>query len=250
MIQRIIDLVRRRQVASRLGVPFRRAANFMLPDRITLAGLDVELALPNEHGVKVAFVEILLDDCYLCNTFSKYGGPIKTVLDIGANVGLFGLQARNTFGDAVIHAYEPNPFLQEFLITQAQAANFSHFGEAVGAENGHVTLNFEKESVLTRSVSDSNGKIPQVSFRQTIERLGGKIDFLKMDCEGAEWEIFTDQQSWKTVQNLSMEYHLFGDQTVDMLREIVLSLGFYIHSIREYDGFGLLTASKTPMPSA
>ena len=29
-----------------------------------------------------------------------------------------------------------------------------------------------------------------------------------MDCEGSEWEILKDKESWKKVKFLTMEYHL------------------------------------------
>ncbi len=166
-------------------------------------------------------------------------------MDIGANVGLFGVAARNAFPAAQIHAYEPNPYLEQYLAVQAKSANFSYFMEAVGLENGRVSLDFNTDSVQTRSKNDNAGKIPQSSFREALARLGGDVDLVKMDCEGAEWDIFEDRDSWKRVQHLSMEYHLWPYHTHNEVFEVVKHLGFQVREYKPIDNFGLLIASRS-----
>ena len=89
----------------RLGVKFARATAFVPPRQIIVNGKTQNIRLPDESGVAATFIELLLDDCY---GLYKLPRSIETILDIGANVGLFGLAARNVFPDATIHAYEPN----------------------------------------------------------------------------------------------------------------------------------------------
>ena len=62
--------------------------------------------------------------------------------------------------------------------------------EAVGAEDGRVQLNFGDVSFQTRSKVDPTGDVPMVSLDRAIERLGGRVDLAKLDCEGAEWLLF------------------------------------------------------------
>src|SRR5262249_39690436 len=158
----------------------------------------------------VAFLDILLDDCY---GLGMIGGRVATVLDIGAHVGLFGIAARNAFPRAVIHAYEPNPLVEPYLKAQAQAADFQYFMCAAGLEDGTFSLDVHEDSVRTRSRSDPAGSVPQVPFQEMLARLGGEADLLKLDCEGAEWLLFEDRPTWQHVRNLSMEYHLWPDHT-------------------------------------
>jgi len=201
IFDRITTLRNRRKIASRLGIRFDRSAYFQVPSSICLNDRIQELNLPDEHGVKVAFIDLLLDDCYGCQTLKESGAQIKTVLDIGGNVGLFGLAVRNFFPDAKIHSYEPNRQLEKYLSVQAQSAGFDYFMEAVGLEDDMVSLEVNQDSVQTRSKQDCEGNIPQIAFSKAIERLGGKVDFLKIDCEGAEWEIFKDTESYSSYEN-------------------------------------------------
>ena len=204
-----------------------------------------QLRLPEENGVKVAFIDILLDDCYGCGALGKRFKTVKTVLDIGGNVGLFGIAARNLFPSARIHSYEPNRLLEPYLSVQAEAAQFEYFMEAVGLERGMISLAINEDSVQTRSVRDREGHIPQLAFREAIERLGGEVDLLKMDCEGDEWTLFEDKHSWRHVKHLCMEYHLFHPgHTEQAVQTKLKGLGFEITSFAPIRHFGLVTASR------
>jgi FkbM family methyltransferase len=245
ILDRIITLFKRRRMASKLGVHFDRSASFELPDSILLNGNKHILKLPNENGVKIAFIDLLLDDCYGCHNLKQRGTRIKTVLDIGGNVGLFGLAARNVFPGATIHAYEPNQKLEKYLVAQAKSASFEYFMEAIGLEDGMISLEHGDDAVQTRSKQDDTGNVPQIAFSKAIERLGGEVDLLKLDCEGGEWEMFEDKKSWQHIKNLSMEYHLFEPgQNEQKVKSIIESLGFRITSFVPIENFGLLTAKR------
>ena len=245
VVHRVLQLLKRRKVAAKLGVAFERCASFRLPGKMNINGQLQDIHMPNENGVRVAFIEILLDDCYRCRKLARYSQPVNTVLDIGANVGLFGIAARDAFPAAQIQAYEPNPHLEQYLAVQAKTANFRYFMEAIGLENGSVSLDFNVDSVQTRSMPDETGRIPRVAFREAIGRLGGSVDLVKMDCEGAEWAILKDTDSWDRIKHLSMEYHLWPDHTHDEVLDVVRSLGFLVREHSPSDNFGLLIASHS-----
>ncbi len=188
------------------------------------------------------FIEVLLDDCYGVEQLSE---SLIKIIDIGANVGLFPIAARNQFPQAVIHAYEANPNLEKYLKHQSQIANFEYFMEAVGARDGKVILDIREVSGKTRSTVSDNGDIPMVSFRRAIERLGGSADLAKVDCEGAEWLLFEERDIWQFVQNLSLEYHLWLGHTHASARQVVESLGFKVRKQMPIDKwYGVILASR------
>jgi FkbM family methyltransferase len=241
-IDRLRKLFVRRARAHRLGVRFRRAASFDLPDRIQLSGEWRSLSLPRETGVRVAFVDILLDDCY---GLQQLKNPPRRIVDIGAHVGPFGVAARVLFPHAEIHGYEPNPHLEDYLKSQARTARFTYSMQAVGLTDGRVSLDYHADSVQTQSRLDESGEIAQVSFAEVVSRAGGTIDFLKLDCEGAEWQLFADRASWKHIKHLGMEYHLWPNHSCDEVRQVVRDLGFSItRQTRSAERFGLLWASR------
>jgi FkbM family methyltransferase len=243
ILSRIYKFFVRKKNARKFGIRFSGSSNFKLPEKIILNGKWESVSFPNEHGIKVAFIELLLDDCYCCMEVKK---PIKTILDIGSNVGLFGLSARKFFPGATIHSYEPNKSLEPFIKINSLAANSKYFLQAVGKVNGWVNLITESESVLTRSALNQYGNTKQTSLRNAIKKIGGWVDFLKIDCEGAEWDMFDDYSIWKSVGYLSMEYHLLDIHSRMEIENKVKDLGFTILKHKPSHGFGLIFASRFP----
>ena len=243
---RLTKLHKRRKSARVLRIPFTRGAWFSMPEEIWLDGRMVPLHWPAEDNTEGIFVEVLLDDCYGCVDMARAEIPVNTVLDIGGNIGLFGLAARRSFPGARIHAYEPNAALEPYLAAQAQTGQFDYFLEAVGGHEGRVSLEFGRSSFATSTRSDLAGDIPQVSLAQAIDRLGGQVDFAKIDCEGAEWDMLEDSAPWQHITWLAMEYHLFkGDaRTAEDAINRVKELGFKVTSVDRFPRYGVILAHR------
>ena len=233
---------RRRKRAVRLGFDFKRASGFNPPNEIEVGGRLFKLSFPDEVGTVNDFLSIFLDDDY---RLERLKWPVRTVLDIGATLGFFSIAARNAFPDATIHAYEPNQSLRSYLEPHARQAGFEVHYEAVGMEDGHVRLDVRGETNQTRSEVDESGDVPQVAFRKAIDRLGGQVDFAKIDCEGAEWGFLEDKKSWECISFLSMEYHLWPGRKVHY--DIAMSLrklGFQVLHQLPIDDYGLIYAMR------
>ncbi len=247
-IQRIKTLLSRRRRARRLGIDFQRAASFRLPKNILISGRQVPLHLPDDSGSKTAFADIMLDDCY-----GLEGLPDTTVfvLDIGAHSGLFSLAARIRWPRAVIHAYEPNPAMRPFWEHQAKVGNFAVFPEALGAAEGFVSLDFGEDSVHTQVHSDVRGEIRCRTLATAVSRLGGRVDLVKMDCEGAEKDLLQNAEAWQNVDRIAMEYHLWAGYSLADLKGWLEKIGFLPGKvIPAGNDFGLLFASRAGSGSA
>lgn len=125
-------------------------------------------------------------------------------------VVFFSIAARKYFPKSIIHLYEPNLFIKKYLKQNSKFSYFKYFSEAVGKDTRMVSLkNYNKETVLSRILPNKSGLTTQISFHSVCKRVkSDKIDIVKMDCEGSEWEILKEFRIWKKVKFLTMEYHL------------------------------------------
>jgi len=193
---------------------------------VRVGGRRVSLSFPEaERGVlEYELGRILFDDCYRLGAIKE---PVRTVLDIGANVGLFALAARQHFPNATIHSYEPNRAILPYLKSHCGGIDARVHNVAVGDKDGFVSLRLSENSLHTVVAADATGTIQVEAFPSVVARLGF-VDLLKLDCEGAEWEIFRCRDAWQSIRSVAMEYHLWAKpgSTVDDLTQQLSSLGF------------------------
>jgi FkbM family methyltransferase len=211
----------------------------------------------NDHTITLRFPDnefdrqqwelshLFIDDPYQLALLPK---NIRTILDVGGNSGLFALLARHYFPEANIHCYEPNPVLLPVIQTNTSAFNIRVFPEGVGSTASRATMNCEGPTLEGSTVPSDSGNITITALSQALERIGGSVDLLKMDCEGAEWSILEDTTSLSKVRHLAMEYHLDekGTHSVANLIHRLKDLGFFIDSFREASNplVGQLTATN------
>ena len=202
--------------------------------QVKLGGRTVQLSVPagEEQVMDYEFQSIFYGDCY---GLGKIEGTVETILDVGSNLGFFSLTARSRFPSARIHSYEPNPKVQNHLQHNTRDLNIEVRAEAVGGADGWIDMQMNETSLLATAVNSEAGKIKKTAFATIVERIGGTVDLLKLDCEGAEWEIFECKDVWEKVRRITMEYHLWANPNMDLpgLVKIVRDLGFRITALEE-----------------
>jgi hypothetical protein len=63
---------------------------------------------------------------------------------------------------------------------------------------------------------------------------------MKLDIEGAEWELFEDPCSFDGVGIVRMEYHLGRDRTLHDVVNAAERLSFRIEKLAPNNGFGIM----------
>ena len=133
---------------------------------------------------------------------SRIARPGDTVLDIGANIGLVSLWLSRLVGPhGQVHAFEPNPSLQDMLremFAHNQLSNVQLHPVALGAEDGALELRIPKVNagaasfVRNQDVSDCDIVVAPVRTLSGIVAEHGiqKIRLIKIDVEGFEAEVF------------------------------------------------------------
>jgi FkbM family methyltransferase len=152
------------------------------------------------------------------------------VLDLGASIGTFAIYAATSARQVTIYAYEPLPsyfeLMQENVRLNGLESSVKCFNYAVADRSGPRELAVEGSNFFfpTLLVSHANGSHPRIpvsctTLAEILESNGlQRIDLLKMDCEGAEYEILyaTPHETFEKITEIRMEYHQLRGDTFNL----------------------------------
>jgi FkbM family methyltransferase len=170
--------------------------------------------------------EIFVQEVYRFQ--SRNDAPV--IVDCGANVGLSVLYFKTLFPDAKVTAFEADAEIFETLrrnLAEHRSAGVHLHNAAVWTANGH--LGFTADGALGGRVMESGGNSNTVESIRLKDLLQHRVDFLKIDIEGAEYAVLKDcRDELRNVENLFVEYHSkpADAQTLDEILGILRSAGF------------------------
>ncbi len=153
--------------------------------------------------------------------------PGDRVLDIGANVGAFCIRAARLGG--IVTAVEP--VAAEILKENIRA-------NQVPVQVVECALGIGQSQEI--SWDDCRVIVPTYPLSDLIAMSGG-CDFLKCDCEGAEWSIRPEEL--RGVRRIEMELHLppiSGPPSADLLEYIGQQYNFTIDRKPCHDVLGVM----------
>jgi len=165
-----------------------------------------------EKRIKIGqqYFKVVSDDNYLdamgcvyephmVELYETLIGPDDTVLDVGANIGLTAILFSRIAKKVV--CFEPSPSTFDYLqrnLQKAQADNVRLFNIGLGRRKEETTITFSKNNRSGGFVSDMfNIEQDHVTERIIIDTLDNvlaanniaKVDFIKIDVEGFEYEV-------------------------------------------------------------
>jgi FkbM family methyltransferase len=150
------------------------------------------------------------------------GGP-RRVVDLGANVGYAGAYLSGLWPGCRIDAWEPDPAnaaIHEAMIgVEGEGARWHVTRAAAGARSGEARF-ISGEVALSRLAEvDMEGSagsdVIDVEVVDVLPAIAD-VDLLKMDIEGGEWAIISDQRfAAAPPRCLVMEYHPEGCPGID-----------------------------------
>jgi FkbM family methyltransferase len=219
--------ITRRIHSIKYGMFYWGNKDYKIPGILKINGEKKKLKVADMNIIE--FTGLCINDCYHLGYLKKKLGTVNSIVDVGANSGMFTIAARQFFPEAGIHCYEPNPYLAETLSFNAKQLNAVPYMEAVMKEDCHVNLNFTESDLATTASKNEEGNVTGSSLATVIKRIG-EIDILKLDCEGAEWGILEDRKSFQQIRSLTMEYHLSVEKGMDIkkLFQLLTEIDFTI----------------------
>ena len=182
-----------------------------------------------------------LNELFIQKIYSFKSDKKKPVIiDCGANIGLSILFFKQLYPEAIIQAFEADPKVFKCL-----EKNLASFGlndvELINKAlwDTETNLTFYSEGADGGRVDKKtfgNGEMINVEATCLSKYLDKKIDFLKIDIEGAEYKVLKESLSYlKNVENMFVEFHSFVDksQQLNEILEILSNSGFryYVSSI-------------------
>jgi FkbM family methyltransferase len=144
--------------------------------------------------------------------------PGDVVVDIGFNYGIFSLGALNK-GASKIYGFEPNKnIIDKIKLIYPDPDKVEIFNVAVSDEDKTLTFYEGGDSLGSSVVEKSNDytesyDVECVNFYRFLsDHKIDNIDFLKVDCEGTEYEIFEciPDEYFSKIQKIHVEFH-FND---------------------------------------
>src|ERR1700677_3063177 len=176
-------------------------------ERFILSGFPLELN---------AAYEIFVAEAY------RYPRPVdssavKTIVDVGSNVGYSIIYWARHFPASRIEAFEPHPAhlerLERSVALNGLNGRVTIHAQAAGTAHGAAELTDlgTASAVLAAGQSGEAGgaRVIPIKVVDFFEVVGNaRIDLLKLDCEGAEFDLLMDPRFAKLkVRNLVMEWH-------------------------------------------
>ena len=188
------------------------------------------------------FKEIFMDECYLVGLEREIPSD-STIIDIGANAGYFTLFIASLRPRAKLFSFEPVPVNYAQLKRHRDlnsTRKIKCFPLAVAGHAGVINLTFDPRDSFTTSATIFTSEkeageslaVPCVTLQELMDENGiGKCDLLKMDCEGAEYDILYNcpPNYLQRIDQIDMEVHRGQkeNQNIDALESFFRKQGFF-----------------------
>jgi FkbM family methyltransferase len=187
----------------------------------------------------ILIYEILLKSGYSAEYWLPKEIEPEVILDIGGNIGITSIYLTNKFPNAKIFTFEPLPQNFELLkMNTKHYKNIKIFNVGLGSKDGSFDIfmssdseNFGGASLNATLEVDNKNKVT-CKVRNASDMLNElgitKVDLLKIDTEGAEYDILMsiDKKILEQVRWITGELHGYKDfELLNYLEKLNFNIG-------------------------
>jgi FkbM family methyltransferase len=176
------------------------------------------------------------------------------ILDIGANVGMFGAWALARWPEAEIDAFEPDPrnaaLHRRAIAADPRGGRWRLHEAAAAAADGEMRF-LAGRYMMSRPATAAETDVTTVPTRDVLPLLQ-RADLIKLDAEGSEWAILDDPRfASTTARALALEYHpelCPEDEPREAAVWRLEAAGFFVQDVPTGapSGYGSLWAWRAP----
>jgi FkbM family methyltransferase len=173
--------------------------------------------------------------------------PYDTVVDIGGNIGVFAVLAARTAKRVIsVEPSSRNCRLMQDNVRLNRLTNIEIVQGAVMDRSGQGALSLSGPGYhsTTFKKSDKSETVRFVTLAELFDTFAiDRCDFLKVDCEGAEFPIFRNLEPslWPRIHRIALEWHAESNADADVscneLVQVFVSAGFMIDAYSKDAGF-------------
>ena len=165
-------------------------------------------------NMNTKFKDILTQEILVDKVYEKFF-PVEendVVLDLGSNIGLWSYSIMDRKPK---HVYTIEPNLECFTTSEDNLKtypNVTSINKAISTKSGFEVVKglFNRDSMVC--YTNKHTSCPTISLKDFVNQYDiDKIDFLKVDCEGGEYDVFNaENYNWitKNVRKIAGEFHL------------------------------------------
>lgn len=197
----------------------------------------------------------LLNQMFVDNVYRLKGAKVRRIVDLGANIGVATVYMHRIFPEAEIACVEPSvqniPVLKQAIALNGIKARV--FEAAIGPSDGTIDLFLSAEPDCTSVVHavDPVGvvKVAQVSMATVMQQMGwDEIDLLKIDIEGAERTLLTQNHGWLDKVGMVVgESHVNVGYEYDQMKRDLSAHGFALETLIEgCESYGVTFQGASP----
>lgn len=227
-----VDILKEYFILKQIGISFNEAINLSrnIKSNNNSELFNKPIKISDNFWHLQSLHEIFIDEVYKFNSLNDK--PL--IIDCGSNIGMSVIFFKRLFPKAKVIGFEPDPEIFEFLesnIHNFGLCNVELINKAVwikedqvyfqpdGSLGGHLTTDQDKNTIMVDTV-------------RLKEFLNEPVDFLKIDIEGAEYEVLQDcADKLVNVHDIFVEYHGKSGhpQMIGELLILLKSAGFRVY---------------------
>jgi FkbM family methyltransferase len=179
--------------------------------------------------------ELITENIYQ-KFFSVDSGDI--VLDIGASLGPFTYSILNK-NPKHVYCFEPYNEFFEILVKNTEGKQVTNINAGISNSDGTA----DNDKLLFNSDVSTQSSMNSITFKKFINDNNlERIDFLKTDCEGGEYEIFNSENFdyiKNNVKKISGEWHLNEDYEPGIKDKFRKFRDLYLKNFDKYEVFSI-----------